>query len=228
MTAMAKTELTKDIEKAIVEWNPAQIGDIKVNKFRAHHTGLEVPAECGTTSGGIVDAVRVSEYFGNVKLRHLCRMGRWKAKTGSSLLCTNGKDIAAGDEPECEHYGCPWNGTSKEGTPQVLITCIEIKVTKSDFKSEHGHNFVGNMNYYAVPEEIYKEVEPLVPDGIGILVYLHRGQYIGLRSRRKPTYREMTDEEQKWLILSVFKRVRDMDYSRYQKMLEQVRKNTLW
>ena len=61
-----KTEMTRTIEQAIVEWNPAQIGDIKVNKFRAHHTGLEVPAECGTTTGGIVDAVRVSEYFGDI------------------------------------------------------------------------------------------------------------------------------------------------------------------
>lgn len=225
---MAKTELTKEIEQAIVEWNPAQIGDIKVNKFRAHHTGLEVPAECGTTTGGIIDAVRVSEYFGNVKLRHICRMGRWKAQTGSDLQCPDGKNIAAGDEPECEHYGCRWNGTRKEGTPQVLITCIEIKVTKSDFKSEHGHNFVGNMNYYAVPEEIYKDIEPLVPEGIGILVYLHKGMYVGLRSRRKPTFRTMTDEEQKWLILSVFKRVRDMDFARYQKWLQRAKTPPEW
>lgn len=142
---MAKTELTKAIEQAIIEWNPAQIGDIKVNKFRAHHTGLEVPVECGTTTGGIVDAVRVSEYFGDIKLYHECRMGRWKKKTGSDPLCTHGKNIAAGAEPECEHYECVWNGTRKEGTPMLLLTCIEIKVTKADFKSEHGHNFVGNL-----------------------------------------------------------------------------------
>lgn len=80
-----KTEMTRTIEQAIVEWNPAQIGDIKVNKFRAHHTGLEVPAECGTTTCGIVDAVRVSEYFGDIITTHLCGMGRWKARTGSDI-----------------------------------------------------------------------------------------------------------------------------------------------
>lgn len=110
----------------------------------------------------------------------------------------------------------------------MLITCIEIKVTKSDFKSEHGHNFVGNMNYYAVPEEIYKDIKPLVPEGIGILVYLHKGVYVGLRSRRKPTFRTMTDEEQKWLILSVFKRVRDMDFARYQKWLQRAKTPPDW
>ena len=222
-----KTEMTRTIEKAILEWNPAQIGDITVNKFRAHHTGLEVPVERGTTTGGIVDAVRVSEYFGDIKLYHECRMGRWKKKTGSDLLCTHGKNIAAGAEPECEHYECVWNGTRKEGTPMLLLTCIEIKVTKADFKSEHGHNFVGNLNYYAVPEEIYKEIEPLVPEGIGILVYLHKGMYQGLRSRRKPTFRPMTDEEQKWLLLSVFKRVRDMDYARYTELLNN-RRDAIW
>lgn len=224
---MAKTELTKAIEQAIIEWNPAQIGDIKVNKHRAHHTGLEVPAECGTTTGGIIDAVRVSEYFGNVKTTHHCGMGRWKSQTGSEIQCPYGKKITAGSETWCAHYGCRWNYLRAEGTPEVLLTCVEIKVTKSDFKSEHGHNFVGNLNYYAVPEEIYKEIEPLVPEDIGILVYLHKGIYQGLRSRRKPTFRPMTDEEQKWLILSVFKRVRDMDYARYAELLNK-RRNELW
>lgn len=50
---MAKTEITKTIEQAICDWHPAQIGDIKINKFRGEHTALEVPAECGTTAGGI-------------------------------------------------------------------------------------------------------------------------------------------------------------------------------
>lgn len=37
----------------------------------------------------------------------------------------------------------------------------------------------------------------------------------------KPTFRPMTHEEQKWMILSVFKRVRDMDYAQY---LETIRR----
>ena len=84
------------------------------------------------------------------------------------------------------------------------------------------------MNFYAVPEEIYKEIEPLVPDGIGILVYLHKGQYCGLRTKRKATFREMTEEDQKWLLLSVFKRVRDMDYAKYQRWLQEAQKPPAW
>ena len=41
---MAKTELTKAIEEAILNWHPAEIGGIKINKFRGEHTALEVPA----------------------------------------------------------------------------------------------------------------------------------------------------------------------------------------
>lgn len=227
---MAKTEMTKTIEQAICDWHPAQIGDIKINTFRGEHTALEVPAECGTTTGGIVDAARVSEYFGNIEYRHICRPAGWR-KEGlrATLECAEGRDTMRPLPTFCERTDCRWNGLKKMGTPKVLLTCIEIKVTKSDFKSEHGHNFIGNMNYYAVPEEIYKEIEPLVPEDIGILVYLHRGQYVGLRSRKKPTFREMTEEEQKWLILSVFKRVRDMDYKRYCDILEKQRKeNNTW
>ncbi|MCD8308912.1 MAG: hypothetical protein LUD19_03575 [Clostridia bacterium] len=226
-----KTDLTKTIEQAIIEWNPAQIGDVKVNQFRAHHTGLEVPAECGTTTGGIIDAVRVSEYFGDIKYRRICRPSGWRRNGGKQKInCPNrGKPTTARQLPHhCDNTGCMWNGVVKDGVPKILLTCFEIKVTKSDFKSDHGHNHVGNLNYYAVPEEIYKEIEPLVPKDIGILVYLHRGIYQGLRTKRRPTFKELTDEEQKWLLLSTFKRVRDMDYERYIKLIAEERRNNVW
>ena len=225
---MAKTEMTKNIEQALLAWSPAQIGDIRINKFRGQHTALEVVAECGTTQSGIVDAVRVSEYFGDIEYRHICRPAGWR-KEGfrQSLTCELGHDAMKTLPTYCEQTSCKWNGITKMGTLMILLTCFEIKVSKSDFKSEHGHNFIGNMNFYAVPEEIYKEIEPLVPPDIGILVYLHQGQYVGLRTKRKPTFREMTHEEQKWLILSVMKRIRDMDYKTYRKWLDD-RNNQSW
>lgn len=218
---MAKTEMTKTIEQAIVEWHPAQIGDIKINKFRGEHTALEVVAECGTTAGGIIDAVRVSEYFGDVEYRRICRPASWRgAGSRSGIQCELGHDLMKNPPTYCENTDCQWCGIAKAGVQKVLISCFEVKVTKADFKSKHGHNFVGNMNYYAVPEEIYKDIAPLVPEDIGILVYLHRGQYHGLRTKRKPTFRDMSEEDQKWLILSVFKRVRDMDYKHFMERLE--------
>lgn len=209
---MPKTDLTKQIEQAILDWHPAKIGDITINSMRGEHTALEVVAACGTTSEGIIDAVRVSEYFGDYEYRHICAPSAWR-KEGIRLYmtCEMGNDPQAPLPAFCEQTSCRWNQTKQVGTQKILLTCFEIKVTKSDFKSSHGHNFVGNMNYYAVPEEIFKEIEPLVPSGIGILVYYHNGKYNGLRTKRKAAFKEMSHEDQKWLMLSVLKRIRDMD-----------------
>ena len=32
--------------------------------------------------------------------------------------------------------------------------CYVIKITKADFKSENGHNFIGNKNYYVIPSDL--------------------------------------------------------------------------
>lgn len=218
---MPKTDLTCRIERAIIEWAPAKIGDITINLQRGQHTALEVPAACGTTMEGIVDAVRVSEYFGDLEHKHVCRPAQWRREgIRANLTCELGRDPAKPLPTFCDQTSCQWNGVSNMGSPKILLTCFEIKVTVSDFKSEHGHNFVGNMGFYAVPEEIFKEIEPLVPPEIGILVFYHGEKYTGLRTKRKATFRDMSDEEQKWLILSTLKRIRDMDFKRYIDALE--------
>lgn len=48
------------------------------------------------------------------------------------------------------------------------IRCFEIKVTKSDFHSKHGHNFKGNLNYYVMPEKLYEEIKEEIPANIGV------------------------------------------------------------
>ncbi len=218
---MAKTELTKAIERSVISWQPAEIGNIQINKQRGQHTALEVPAECGTNKSGIVDAVRVSEYFGDIEYKRICMPATWR-KEGirQRLKCELGYDTMKPLPTFCDQTSCRFNSCTKIGVPKILITCFEIKITKSDFKSKNGHNFIGNMNYYVVPEEIYKEIEPLVPEDIGILVYLHKGVYVGLRTKKKPKYRELSDEDQKWLILSCMKRIRDMDWKRYSERID--------
>lgn len=221
---MPKTDLTKQIEQAILDWHPAKIGDIKINTSRREHTALEVVAECGTTRSGIVDAVRVSEYFGDYERRHICRPAQWRREgIRQGISCELGYHPSKPLPDFCEQTTCRWNGISEVGTQKILLTCFEIKVTKSDFKSEHGHNFIGNMNYYVVPEEIFKEIYPLVPGEIGILVFYHGEKYTGLRTKQKAVFREMSDEDQKWLILSVFKRIRDMDFIRYRDAVYEIR-----
>lgn len=208
---MAKTDLTIEIEDAIKTWHPARIGEIKINKFRPEYTALEVPAAHGTNTGGVIDAVRISEYFGDMEYRNVCRLSKWRKdgirSTGATCLR---RFNPLGNLPEyCDETSCRFCSCEKRGSPMILLTCIEVKVTMNDFRSVHGHNFIGNMNYYAVPAELVKKIEPFVPVEIGILAYLHEGMYKGIRTRRPASFLPMTDEQQKWLMLSAFKRFSD-------------------
>ncbi len=53
--------------------------------------------------------------------------------------------------------------------------CVEIKISRADFNSKNGHNFFGNLNYYAVPKDLVEYVKTKVADGIGIISF--RSQY---------------------------------------------------
>lgn len=48
------------------------------------------------------------------------------------------------------------------------VRCYEIKVTKSDFHSENGHNFVGTFNYYVMPHALYETLKDEIPAEIGV------------------------------------------------------------
>lgn len=212
-----KTELTKKIEQAICYWSPSNIGDIKINSFRNRYTVTEVPVEHSTTKGGIVDAVCISEYFRSKDEERFCFAVENRKKGLNYFVdCPYGKCLDSSDYLQCDIRNCKLNGKHvMYGDEQILCTCFEIKITVSDFKSSHGHNFFGNMNYYVVPVEIYQDIKSLVPEDIGILIYYHNS--CSIRTKKKPTYREMTDEQQKWILLSVMKRLADT----YQKRLSE-------
>lgn len=95
-------------------------------------------------------------------------------------------------------------------------TCYEIKVTKTDLKSPHGHNFVGDKNYYVVPEKLkYHAREKVEGTDIGVIVYKN-GKFIhNLRSRtrdlpRKAKYALLTSLA-KALKREVYKRDVEID-----------------
>jgi hypothetical protein len=106
----------------------------------------------------------------------------------------------------CEHF--EEIGRDEDGTPllesRILISCFEVKVSKKDFLSKNGHNFVGNLGFYAMPTELWREVKGLVPDHIGVVACPAR--YAQLRCVKQPKYRELTDSDQKWLLMSIFAR----------------------
>lgn len=226
---MAKTELTKEIEKALKAYAPVEIGGIKINKFRDSHIAFEVPVECGTTKSGLVDAVQISEYFSKGETIGTCA---FLSPVRRKFISDNpDKDFPINGCPEghtyfsipenCNNvYPCRHIRRSEAGIPQILIICFEIKISKSDFKSKNGHNFVGNLNYYVVPKDLYPQIADLVPENVGVLVYYDgKGEpkknngwtvypYQGLRKKKDSSFKELSESDQKWMVLSVLKRIR--------------------
>ena len=58
---------------------------------------------------------------------------------------------------------------SASGIEKGDFYCYEIKSSLEDFRSKNGHNFLGDYNYYVIPENVYKRLEKEIPWGIGIL-----------------------------------------------------------
>lgn len=49
--------------------------------------------------------------------------------------------------------------------------CYELKVTKNDFHSKAKLSFIGNYNYFVLPQKLYEEVADEIPSHIGVLIY---------------------------------------------------------
>ena len=48
--------------------------------------------------------------------------------------------------------------------------CYEIKSSVEDFHSKNGHNFIGDLNYYVMPEDVFAAVKEQIPYSVGVLV----------------------------------------------------------
>lgn len=61
--------------------------------------------------------------------------------------------------------------------------CYEIKISKSDFHSKAIKSFVGEYNYYLMPDELYEQVKNEIEKDIG--VYSYNGQYLCIKKKAR-------------------------------------------
>ncbi|WP_125588304.1 hypothetical protein [Companilactobacillus jidongensis] len=54
---------------------------------------------------------------------------------------------------------------------EIEWRCYELKVTKSDFHSKAKLSFIGNYNYFVLPQKLYEEVAAEIPTHIGVMIY---------------------------------------------------------
>lgn len=58
---------------------------------------------------------------------------------------------------------------SVSGIEKGDFYCYEIKSSVEDFHSKNGHNFIGDMNYYVMPLEVYEQVKNAIPWAVGVM-----------------------------------------------------------
>lgn len=63
--------------------------------------------------------------------------------------------------------------------------CYEIKISKSDFHSEAIKSFVGNYNYYLMPEDLYNQVLNEIPKEIGVYTYKNKHLILVKKARKQ-------------------------------------------
>lgn len=184
-----KSDIVLRIEKALKEYTPSKIDGVRIATARGILTAYEIAVKNGLSEAGKVDCIKVCESF---------------------ML----PPITYGITNPEEHYiTCEKKNYKGDviktfkafDLPTELITlCFEIKSTVSDFKSPNGHNLVGDVNYYVMPSDTFKQLEKLglldeVPPHIGFIT-AHEGRYSKLRLITKKAATKVTPTVDKYML----------------------------
>lgn len=172
-----ETELTKEIKEAIRYFKPVMNSNMRTIRW-----GEEV--NVGT---GYVDAIRFEDYI--KEDRSYCNKDTCKIEDKDNSF----------NIQKC--HGCVHKRT--DHILGILTTCYEIKITKSDFKSKNGHNFVGNKNYYVMPKELYSKVKDIVEEDVGVILYYGNGN---LRVKKECNFKEIDFETLSFFLFNTLKK----------------------
>lgn len=195
-----ETELTSKIKKACHGFRPKL-----PTKMRTIRWADEV-----WTPTGIVDSIRFEDYY--AKDFSVCpyltpeRFEPTQIKMYETLHPTGEcfRDPTTGLDPDGKCRGCVFIHRGHE--VGMMCTCFEVKITLADFRSENGHNFHGNENYYVVPAELAPKIEALVPEDIGIIVWKETEKTEGLRMYKPSRWRDVPDAVMVQLLYNAMKK----------------------
>ncbi|MBO3392290.1 hypothetical protein JJB71_17795 [Clostridium perfringens] len=184
-----ESELTKRIKIALRTYKPI------LSNMRTIRWAEEV-----NVTTGYVDFIRFENYIKNENEVYLCG----KNNNPISIERNN-------CNRKCE--GCIYKcGNLDKAEYGIMTTCFEIKISKSDFKSKNGHNFVGNKNYYVVPKALYSEIGELVPNDIGIILFYENET---LRLKKESAYKDISKENLNIYLFNALKKWCDLKRIQY-------------
>lgn len=83
---------------------------------------------------------------------------------------------------------------SVSGIEKGDVYCYEIKSSIEDFLSKNGHNFIGDLNYYIMPEEVFRAVRDSIPYNVGVMTEDgHKGLKTVKKAHRKDRSRPISE-----------------------------------
>lgn len=216
-----KTDRTLEIEQLLTRYYPDSVAGLKINKFRKRYLAFECPVTCGTVKGGLVDLVCVDETLVKGHKESTCNIGShldWYTKYAPEVVavlydaatdtkgCVRGYKNLSDFPAKCDKTACNQNCVLYNYVNDICISCYEIKVSKSDFHSSNGHNFVGNANYYVMPKELYLQVKDEIPEHVGVIIHEVTDKVNRLRKAKEAKFVPKSDGEVKWMLLNVLKK----------------------
>lgn len=71
--------------------------------------------------------------------------------------------------------------------------CYEIKSSVEDYKSKNGHNFIGDFNYYVMPEDIFEKIKDTLPYKVGVYVPGGLDLYCVKKAKRMDRSRSLSE-----------------------------------
>lgn len=79
-------------------------------------------------------------------------------------------DYASGHSVRVDYMRFKPANNSVSGIEKGDFYCYEIKSSVEDFASPNGHNYLGDYNYYVMPEDVYAAVKDKLPFFVGVLI----------------------------------------------------------
>lgn len=82
--------------------------------------------------------------------------------------------------------------------------CYEVKSSVEDFHSKNGHNFIGDFNYYIMPEDVYEKVRNELPYRVGVYIpekKNYRGEWYDLKSIKKAVRQDRSRSVSEMLLM---------------------------
>lgn len=102
-------------------------------------------------------------------------------------------DYGAGNMVRVDYMRFKPVNNSVSGIEKGDFYCYEIKSSIEDFHSKNGHNFIGDLNYYVMPEVVYQSVKDQIPYHVGVFIPGRWGLECIKKAKRKDRERSINE-----------------------------------